>query len=246
MMNIVVIWGLTLPILVTGTLPGWIPDKNDKLTAIVAKEKSMRHNVLPPNDGVRLHPNTGTIQYLKGKKLSHALNKMLLRDNSPGDIALAFVDFYKTIFKLDHPRNELRCTTESIDELGLKHIRFQQIYNNIPVWGNQMNVHIDQDNNVYLVQGSYIPTPHISTQPLLSVDSAIEKNLHSIETIEEDQIPGAVELVIYVNSDQNPMLTYKVSTPGSIYFVDTVNGTIVERITTYQNEKSSPMSFKGG
>ena len=245
MTGLIVILGFSLPVLFAGTLTDWMPEKNNKLTTTPATEKSIAEDcMLPPDAELRLQPNSGTIQYLKGKKLSRPLSEKSPKSSQPEDIALAFIDFYKTIFKLQRPLDELRCTTDSTDELGLKHVRFQQVYKNIPVWGNGLNVHIDRDNSVYLVQGSYIPTPQISTRPLLSIESAIEKKLRSIETIENSKIADAVELVIYVDSAQNPILTYKVLLPGSIYFVDTANGTILEQIATYQSKKTTPVPYK--
>jgi Zn-dependent metalloprotease len=222
--------------------------KDNNLMAAPENEGPFGKRSFPPDADLRLNPENGTIQYLKGKNLSLELGGMSSASESPSDIALSFLELYKTLFKLQQPHDELRCVAAETDELGLKHVRFQQIHQAIPVWANELNVHLDQHNRVYLVQGRYIPTPqHVNTQPAISVCQAIEIAFESLGVKREDVAQDSAELVIYVKPPEKTLLAYKVYTPGWIYFVDAVKGDIIDRIATRQtvSDVVVPLSAKG-
>lgn len=215
------------------------------LIVILASSIAPAGSMFPPDADLRLNPLNGTIQYLKGTNLSPKLGGMSSKSENPSDIALFFVDFYKTLFKLQQPHAELKCVAVKADELGLTHVRFQQIYQAVPVWGNELNVHLDQHNRVYLVQGRYIPTPQqVNTQPTISVSRAIETVFESLDVKKKDAAQDAAELVIYVKPPETARLAFKVFAPGWIYFVDADKGDIIDRITTRQTIRDAFVPLK--
>ena len=214
---------------------GCISAINNNLTTTSEKGDLLPQHALPPDADLRLNPDDGTVQYLKGKNLSLELDSVQLKSENPADIAISFVEFYRTIFKLAQPHDELRCLAVQTDELGLKHVRFQQIYQAIPVWGKELNVHLNRQNSVYLVQGRYIPTPrHVHTRPAINGFKAAERVLMEIRAEKKESVRGSAELVIYAKPSRTALLAHKVPVPGWVYFVDAVKGEIVDRIATRQ------------
>ena len=209
----------------------------NNLTKTSENGDSFQKPLFPPDADLRLNPDNGTVQYLKGKNLSTELAGVRLKSENPADIALSFMELYKNVFKLGRPHEELRCVSIITDELGLKHVRFQQIYHSVPVWSNELNVHLNQHNSVYLVQGRYIPTPRdVHTQPAINAGRAIERVFEEIGAEKKETPQATAELVIYAKPLGRALLAYKVPVPGWIYFVDAVKGDIVDRLATRHTE----------
>jgi Zn-dependent metalloprotease len=182
---------------------------------------------------VRLNPDNGTIRYLKVKNPSKKFFGIQPKSENPEDIAISFVEFYKTLFRLQQPHSELKCVAAQTDELGLRHIHFRQIYQEIPVWAKEINVHLDRNNSVYLVEGQYIPTPHyVLTQPAFSASKAVELVFDEIGVKADREPQDIAELVIYAKEFKKALLAYKVQAPGRMVFVDAAKGVIIEHIST--------------
>ncbi|MCK5506805.1 MAG: hypothetical protein KAJ10_16690, partial [Thermodesulfovibrionia bacterium] len=105
----------------------------------------------------------GAPSYIKGKNLTSHLDgephfEMLKRDGLYVEIVFRFLESRRELLKIDDPQAEFEMSKVNTDNLQFKHIKFQQISNSIPVWGREINVHLNGNNNVYLVQGHYEPT----------------------------------------------------------------------------------------
>ena len=74
-----------------------------------------------------------------------------------------------SIFKIDHVMK---------DTLGFQHIRLTQHYNNIPVFGGEIIAHINNKNQLYQINGKYIPTIDISNKAILSENIALRKGMN--------------------------------------------------------------------
>jgi Zn-dependent metalloprotease len=92
-------------------------------------------------------------------------------------VAETFLTESKDLFQLEEPARELRLIAYSVDEEGLVHLKFQQIYQGIPVWGSQLAVHLTRDNVVYAVNGRFEPTPREihSVESRVSWSEALER-----------------------------------------------------------------------
>ena len=210
---------------------GCLFSQKDKMTASSPNDHWAAIRVFAPDAVLRLNPDNGTILFLKAKNLFDIKNETLPNAKTPAAIALSFIDRYKAQFKLKQPQDELKCLSATTDDLGLTHVRFQQIYQGIPVWGAEVNVHLNRNNIIYLVQGRYIPTPnHIRLQPSLNSHEALECVLKEIGSQKVNKDQSAIELIIFSKSTQRAALAYKVTVPGWIYFVDAVDGCIVNRL----------------
>ncbi len=85
-------------------------------------------------------------------------------------IARRFLQHYRSLFGILDADREFSPIKEFVDEMGKTHLRFQQMYQGIAVWGNELIVHIEPDGSIYCVGGRTIQTPQIDVQP--AIDSA--------------------------------------------------------------------------
>ena len=199
-----------------------------------------------PEDTSIRYGSNGTPIYIKGSNLSSYLDNdpgfiMLKEKNIYVDISYEFLQGWNNLFKINNPRKEFNAIDVKIDDLNYKHIRFQQIMENIPIWGKELSVHLNGYNQVYLVQGHYEPT-------LKNVPAVAEISEHAAIHISKDAVSGgksgweATEItkVIYIVDDRIPRLSYKITlvmgiTDRKYFFVDALDGKILHRISGINN-----------
>jgi len=167
------LFGLAGLLLVTFPLAACDGMKKQPLTCRYQMETQ-----LPADTVVKREEQTDTIRLLKGNNLSATLEsdphfRELQSGSQAEDIALAFICAHHQLFRLTAPSDELVVASVTSDDLGLTHVKFSQVSNGIPVWASEIIVHLDRENNVYLVQGRYNPTPaHVNSRPRLSAPEA--------------------------------------------------------------------------
>jgi len=101
-----------------------------------------------------------------------------------------------SIFKIDHNVK---------DALGFQHIRLIQHYNNIPVFGGDVIVHINNKNQLYQINGKYIPIINIAEKSLLSEEMALKKGMNRfVSTFNglqaKEHMPSKPTMVIFGNT----------------------------------------------
>lgn len=221
----------------------------EKLNCVKETTKPMAESMFP--DDAVIHRDTihGTITLLKGKNLTRSLTddnhfQKLQTEDRLEEIALMFLDVYRDEFRLDLPSDELIVTSVQTDTLGMKHVRFQQVFRTISVFACEITVHLNRSNHVYMVQGRYIPTPvRVNTCPVLNHQDAfrtVAKDLGGTATT----CPGCRwELVIYTQPSGAPRLVYRVSAKPSLdrgwaYFIDAHTGEILKKQTIIKTSDS--------
>ena len=75
---------------------------------------------------------------------------------APETIARQFVTAHKALFAMKEPEEELALKDVSTDRRGNRHLRFQQMYQGLPVFGSELIVHMDQENTVRGTTGKFI------------------------------------------------------------------------------------------
>jgi Zn-dependent metalloprotease len=132
---------------------------------------------------------------------------------------------------------EFRLDRISQDNLGQEHVRLDQIYNGISVFGQQLIVHMDRNGKLLSVTGNYRRGINIQTKPVLTGEKAKENALkHFSGTV--TNIPE-YELILYP-MDKKVVLVYRVviedmSIPQSIVaFVDAETGALVDSYNNLQ------------
>jgi len=108
-----------------------------------------------------------SVQKLKGKfKLDRSMKV--------ADAAVDFIDQHRNAFKLKDPKKELKTTRIENHKEGDIHVRYQQTYDDIPVWGQEIIVHINKGHDLDRIIADNVPTPDIDTTPLVTKEEAVE------------------------------------------------------------------------
>jgi len=107
--------------------------------------------------------------------------------------AWQFLEENAALFRLKHPRQEFRLWSVTEDKLGMTHVRLQQIYEGLDMWGRDLYVHMGSEGKIVAVNGRVAPTlsfpdswppdPQISSETALEVvrrDLKIPKG-HSVQ-----------------------------------------------------------------
>ena len=163
--------------------------------------------------------------------------------------------------RLAAPEEELTVISANKDELGFQHIRFEQEYKGLRIYGQDIYVHANPQQEVFLVHGSYLPTPKaINVTPTLTTKDAIEASNNALRAAGEwGEIPAetaallgykgpTTELLIYPhqNSRREPSLrlAYAVTvcprlSESWMYFIDAQTGETLNRLQLHRYDNSS-------
>ncbi len=124
---------------------------------------------------ISYHRETEVIRFL-GTTLDHAIPQpiSLAESVSAQEAAFVFLEKYGRLFGLDAPRDALRLKkTESLAD-GRSFVRFQQIYEALPVIGGELVVQLNEKNEVLSVNGEILPRLTLDTTPLIDAELARE------------------------------------------------------------------------
>ena len=157
-----------------------------------------------------------------------------------------YLEAIKDLIQIKEPAQEFVQIRTRIDDKGQQHIRMQQQYNGIKVYGGEIILH-ESDGIIGLFNGRYYPTPSLeSDEPVLSETAAKElvKNIISQQTafkiltdleqllLPQDQL--IAELLIYHQGENpsTPHLAWHVTARPNIvsrweYFVDAIDGNVL-------------------
>ncbi len=157
-----------------------------------------------------------------------------------------YLDAIKSALQIENPREEFKVISSETDDLGMHHIKMQQVCHDIPVWCSEIYLHSRQDQ-INLYNGNCYPTPLISSlNPDIPLSDAVETSINDISnrTVYRELNPDeqeflnydkpTCELVIY-HKDRNPFhaeLTWHVEIRPNLieeweYFIDANTGQII-------------------
>jgi len=149
--------------------------------------------------------------------------------------ALSFLRDYSALFQIKEPVTELLLVKSRTDELGMTHLRFQQKYRDLPVWGCELIAHFSKDGAISSINGRYLPSFIISLIPSLTSEAAIDRAQAHLELVfGEDPNVGhanSTSLVIFPKR-KNKHLAWLVSlpnrfSPNSKCIVDAITGDVL-------------------
>ena len=180
------------------------PDGGSGGTGGYAEEK--------PDLELAYHAGTGKVRFMRpATGLAIPQPSALVADATPETAALNFLAGYGELFGLRDPVNELTAMktrdlpAESDQAIGRSFVRFQQVYQGIPVMGGELIVQLDSMKDVRSVSGEALPDLALDTIPRLEAESAIQNAKVSIAKLYELEAEtlqaSAPELWIY-----NPVL----------------------------------------
>ena len=187
------------------------------------------------------YAENGVPNFFKGANLSAPLDtdpefRNLQAEKRYADIALYFLNWKRALFKLESPRDEFLVTNVHIDSLGQKHVQLAQVFNTIPVWGKELRVHLNRENQVFFIHGAYQPiTADLITKALVSGEAAAKIVLQSRPNPAQWRIES-VDTCIWAPDNTIQRLAYIVKVLNEPVhrqscFVDAIDGGILRCIT---------------
>ncbi len=179
--------------------------------------------------------SASAINGLNGKALP-LKNKPTSGD--PAQIANQAMKEYGTFFGLKKPEQELQLLTVNSDNLDMKHVRYNQSKNGIPIYGAQTIVHLSKESDVSSINGNIVPDDGLVTTPLITKEMAIAiaKNRWSQEGLPMSPTVMAAGLEIFNKGiienapGQTSHLAWKIllyrqhRQAKEIYFIDAYDG----------------------
>ena len=113
------------------------------------------------------------------------------------DVIHSFFEENKGAFRINNPAEELKVRQIALDDIGMRHLRFEQYYNNLRVIGGDLSVHFTGDDILKTINGNYIPDIKIETSPVLSLPEAEQIAIDDLKEISDEGKIKQQELVIF-------------------------------------------------
>lgn len=161
--------------------------------------------------------------------------------------ASTFLSEAKKLLKIENPAQELEMISMENDEQGKTHIRLQQKFNNIPIYGGEMWLHSNGEK-IETLNGRNFPTPNLSsTTPSFSEEKAIDfamQDVRKYAIVQQNGVMGkllkqkdnSAELIIYHKDDKpdNEHLAYHLTIKPNmlerwVYFIDAQSGEVLDK-----------------
>ena len=154
----------------------------------------------------------------------------------------------KGMLRIDNPSAEFQNSSKKVDDLGQTHLKMQQVYKGIKVYGSEVVVHLDKNKQVRTFNGRSVPTPQLKSivpkisfqQALSSIENDLGKPLPKtaaskgayFNNLINPNVPEE-ELVIYA-IDGTAVLTRHITVfPTAIdrweYFIDANTGQVLDK-----------------
>jgi bacillolysin len=187
-------------------------------------------------DRIALDPNRGTAEIVTGE----------FRQTGAADFAAAavgLIDSRPDLFGLTDAQNELRVLRQETDQLGNTHVRLDQTYQGLRVWGCQKIVHFKDISTIYMVAGQTIPTPDISISPSVTSSAAEQLGLGAVSAVTGgNDVSTVSELLVFPEKSLGRLawlVTVKgVTNHGILWrvFVDAKSGAIIQKYNDIQDD----------
>jgi Zn-dependent metalloprotease len=204
--------------------------------------------------GERKYNQTGQLIFLSGR-LPNPVNTDLKTTASLETACFEYLEAIQHDLRMKDARTEFRVKSVQTDELGMSHVKMQQVYKGIPVYGGEVYLHAS-NNQIGLFNGNAYPTftntdinPSVNAwQAQLTTIMDVSKRTRYYEldanqkTMLNYSEPQS-ELVIYPkNRDpRQQFLAWHITIrPNFIerweYFVDAGNGSVIHSYNNTQTD----------
>ncbi len=208
------------------------PGKNRLTYSAVSSAKITSDKPVLSGSEIRYNDRNGAAKFIRthGPGGGNASTWFIGPSVAPKETAIACLHENRGLLKVRNAYDEFARKREFTDALGSTHVRYQQVFKGLPVWGKEAIVHVNKSGMAYLVEGNTEPTPQIDTTPLV-VAGAAEV------TVNRDLAGTAAgirsELVIHVDRLGISRLTWSIQATCGLqrwqYFVDAGTGVIIEK-----------------
>jgi len=239
----------------------------ENLIQVTTPEKNSTERLAAPGTSLQYKPipffkpnsidkeNFSSLKYAANNQLIYAENKagtgVSFNSRSAEDISAACFAYLNQLSKgiyIENPSEEFQVIGTDEDELGFIHVKMQQYFEGVPVYGGQVVLH-GKNGMINSFNGNCFPTPELSTlSPAVSTSNAIEivtadvsqfvemRELTESEKLILNYSEPVPELVIYHNRLQvnaEKLVWHVTIKPNFLarweYFVDAATGEIINK-----------------
>jgi bacillolysin len=179
---------------------------------------------------------TGVPNFLAGK-----LPEVAAQVATPVEAARAFFAEQASLFSMRAPSQELTLIRDERDRIGMNHVRFQQQYNGVEVFGGVIIAHT-RGTRIESISGTYFPDLSLDTAPNLTFAQGADLARAAVGMPDGVVAKERSGLAIYARDRRNA-LTWKIELLSTtapkrwLVFVDAHDGGIVHRIDMLQTSK---------
>lgn len=193
--------------------------------------------------------------HIKTNRATRKVDFLWLDHNSPGDLSRhataltkrersnAFLKDTGAVFGLRDPDSELTGASETTDEIGGTHIRFDQVYKGVPVFGGTLRSHFDGSGNLRAINGTIIPDIDLDPVPSKTAEEAAFAAMTAVSSKEGAAGLSAMATKLYIyraglaqGIDGKNYLVWQVEVANTagvheFVFVDAHTGEIVDQVS---------------
>lgn len=164
--------------------------------------------------------------------------------------AVAVLDNLAGLFGIRDARQEFAAGVVAADPLGFHHVRLNQRYQGLKIFGGQLIAHFDRQGQAYAVNGRYVPDIAVETQPEMEATDAVRRAGDDLSALGKTglTIMAEPELVIFAYHSE-PRLAYALTLSADLqvrniwrYWIDAGDGQILLR---YNDVKTVAATISG-
>lgn len=142
---------------------------------------------------VTVNNSVGTVKFLRFP----VNQRLFVQGATVKDKALNFLRDHKALYGIESVETELIFKEVKTDNYGLKHVIFNQVHQDVPVFDGELRFHFDGDKKLSAVNGNVMP--NIQLNPNVSLNAA-DANLLSIDIINRQNLnQSGVSLFVHSN-----------------------------------------------
>lgn len=185
--------------------------------------------------------------------------EVLLQDRTRAfETTVGFLERHKDLFGMKNARAELKLTRDRADQLGMHHVRMQQMVKGVPVWLGEVLAHYDQAGRMVEISAIFVPELHdLDVTPTLSLDDAVASAKADFvaakpELAGDELAVEKAELMVYAPGDAPARLGWHFRLRGlgehpalQDTMVDAKNGAILNKFDNLQHVTATATGASG-
>ncbi|MBN2201552.1 hypothetical protein JW777_06355 [bacterium] len=152
-----------------------------------------------------------------------------IKKNKRPEALIRFFSENTFLFKLSDPEKELRLIRAEDDALGFTHFRFERVHGGVPVYLDELILHVNAKSSLYRFDGHYHPSFDLKAEPSVSAEKAGRIALDAAAERRMERV-DRTELVFYP-APSGMRLAWHVTLGGGMnqwdYFIDGLDGSVL-------------------
>jgi Zn-dependent metalloprotease/alpha-tubulin suppressor-like RCC1 family protein len=147
----------------------------------VASSNQLHAVKLAEAEGIRVewHQDLGTPRSIRGTQLDRSAEwsnpgrRLVAATERPEERAFGVLANLSRVYQMREPRQEMRVKRTERDLLGYQHVRMEQVYQGLRVFGGDLIVHFNKEGHAYQVNGEYVADIQAGLTPQIKADEAV-------------------------------------------------------------------------